>query len=153
MVKHLENKEQFFEIISNKVLVDFYADWCGPCKMLAPILENIDSVDILKVNVDSFPDLAAKYGVMSIPTLILFENGKELKKEIGFKNLDEIKKMIEDGRDCSEILIQLSAVKAEIVNTSKLILKDHMDHCIVKAVKENDEEAINHLKTAIDQLL
>ncbi|HIS12645.1 MAG TPA: thioredoxin [Candidatus Onthocola stercoravium] len=96
MVKHLENKEQFFEIISNKVLVDFYADWCGPCKMLAPILENIDSVDILKVNVDSFPDLAAKYGVMSIPTLILFENGKELKKEIGFKNLDEIKKMIEE---------------------------------------------------------
>lgn len=96
MVKHLENKEQFFEIISNKVLVDFYADWCGPCKMLAPILENIDSVDILKVNVDSFPDLAAKYGVMSIPTLILFENGKELKKKIGFKNLDEIKKMIEE---------------------------------------------------------
>lgn len=96
MVKHLENKEQFSEIISNKVLVDFYADWCGPCKMLAPILENIDSVDILKVNVDSFPDLAAKYGVMSIPTLILFENGKELKKEIGFKNLDEIKKMIEE---------------------------------------------------------
>lgn len=96
MVKHLENKEQFFEIISNKVLVDFYADWCGPCKMLAPILENIDSVDILKVNVDSFPDLAAKYGVMSIPTLILFENGKELKKEIGFKNLDEIKKMIKE---------------------------------------------------------
>lgn len=96
MVKHLENKEQFFEIISNKVLVDFYADWCAPCKMLAPILENIDSVDILKVNVDSFPDLAAKYGVMSIPTLILFENGKELKKEIGFKNLDEIKKMIEE---------------------------------------------------------
>ena len=96
MVKHLENKEQFFEIISNKVLVDFYADWCGPCKMLAPILENIDSVDILKVNVDSFPDLADKYGVMSIPTLILFENGKELKKEIGFKNLDEIKKMIEE---------------------------------------------------------
>ena len=96
MVKHLENKEQFFEIISNKVLVDFYADWCGPCKMLAPILENIDSVDILKVNVDSFPDLAAKCGVMSIPTLILFENGKELKKEIGFKNLDEIKKMIEE---------------------------------------------------------
>ena len=68
-------------------------------------------------------------------------------------HLNAIKKMIEDGRDCSEILIQLSAVKAEIVNTSKLILKDHMDHCIVKAVKENDEEAINHLKTAIDQVL
>ena len=97
MVRHLENSKDFSNIINEKdVLVDFYADWCGPCKMLAPILENIDSVDILKVNVDSFPDLAAKYGVMSIPTLILFENGKELKKEIGFKNLDEIKKMIEE---------------------------------------------------------
>ena len=96
MVKHLKDENFESEIKKGLVLVDFYADWCGPCKMLAPILENIDSVDILKVNVDSFPDLAAKYGVMSIPTLILFENGKELKKEIGFKNLDEIKKMIEE---------------------------------------------------------
>lgn len=76
------------------VLVDFYADWCGPCKMLAPILEQIDSIDVLKINVDEFPDLAAKFGVMSIPTLILFRDGKEVKKEIGFRNLDDIKKMI-----------------------------------------------------------
>ena len=75
-------------------IVDFYADWCGPCKMLAPVLDSITEIDVLKINVDEFPDLAAKYGVMSIPTLILFENGQETKKGIGFKNLDEIKNMI-----------------------------------------------------------
>ena len=95
MVKHLEKSEDFLDYINGKVLVDFYADWCGPCKMLAPILEDIDFIDVLKVNVDIFPDLAAKYGVMSIPTLILFEKGKEIKKEIGFRNIDEIKKMVE----------------------------------------------------------
>ena len=63
--------------------------------MLAPILEEIDFIPVLKVNVDEFPALASKYGVMSIPTLILFENGEELKKEIGFRNLDDIKKMVE----------------------------------------------------------
>lgn len=95
MVKHLENKEEFSAIINSpKVLVDFYADWCGPCKMLSPILEDIKEIDILKVNVDTFPEIASSYGVMSIPTLILFENGQEVKKEIGFRNLDEIKKMI-----------------------------------------------------------
>ena len=68
-------------------------------------------------------------------------------------HLNAIKKMIEDGRDCSEVLIQLSAVKSEIANASKVILKDHLDHCIVKAVKENDEQTILHLQAAIDRLL
>ena len=68
-------------------------------------------------------------------------------------HLNAIKKMIEEGRDCGEILIQLSAVKAEISNTSKVILKDHLDHCIVKAVQENNEETIRLLRTAIDRLL
>lgn len=68
-------------------------------------------------------------------------------------HLNAIKKMIEEGRDCSDVLIQLSAVKSEIVNTSKVILKDHLDHCVIKAVKENNEETILLLKKAIDQLL
>ena len=68
-------------------------------------------------------------------------------------NPDEMKKMIEDGRDCSDVLIQLSAIKSEITGVSKVILKDHIDHCIVDAVKENDEDAIEHLKGAIDKLL
>lgn len=95
MVKYLKNSQEFTEIInSQNVLIDFYADWCGPCQMLAPLLEEIDTIDILKVNVDEFKDIAASLGIMSIPTLILFRSGKEIKREIGFKNLDEIKKMI-----------------------------------------------------------
>ena len=68
-------------------------------------------------------------------------------------HMNAVKKMIEDGRDCSDVLIQLSAFKAEITGVSKVILKDHIDHCIVNAVKENDEDAIEHLKGAIDKLL
>lgn len=68
-------------------------------------------------------------------------------------HLNAIKKMIEEGRDCSDVLIQLSAVKSEIVNTSKVILKDHLDHCVIKAVKENNEETILLLKKAIDQAM
>ena len=67
-------------------------------------------------------------------------------------HMNAVKKMIEDGRDCSDVLIQLSAIKSEITGVSKVILKDHIDHCIVDAVKENDEDAIKNLKGAIDKL-
>ena len=81
---HLE-QENFEDLIKEKVLVDFYADWCGPCKMLSPVLEKVSSpIKVLKVNVDTHESLARKYGVMSIPTLILFDSGKEIKKNIGF---------------------------------------------------------------------
>ncbi len=95
MVKHLEKESDFKEFTKNKILVDFYADWCGPCKMLASILEQVDFIDVLKVNVDEFPELSAKFGVMSIPTLIVMENGEEIKRDLGFKNLADIKKMVE----------------------------------------------------------
>ena len=68
-------------------------------------------------------------------------------------HMNAVKKMIEDGRDCSDVLIQLSAIKSEITGVSKVILKDHIDHCIVDAVKENDEDTIEQLKGAIDKLL
>ena len=68
-------------------------------------------------------------------------------------HMNAVKKMIEDGRDCSDVLIQLSAIKSEITGVSKVILKNHIDHCIVDAVKENDEDAIENLKGAIDKLL
>lgn len=68
-------------------------------------------------------------------------------------HLNAVKKMVEDGRDCSEILIQLAAVRSEITNTGKIILKDHLDHCVIQAVRENDEETITYLKKAIDKLL
>jgi thioredoxin 1 len=71
------------------VLVDFWAEWCGPCKMIAPILEEIaseqDGIKIAKVNVDESPDLARRYEIMSIPALIVFENGEPAKKLIGAK--------------------------------------------------------------------
>ena len=70
------------------VLLDFYANWCGPCKMLAPVLheiaeENAGALKVGKVNVDEQPDLAAEFGVMSIPTLLLFENGKLVRQAVG----------------------------------------------------------------------
>jgi thioredoxin 1 len=75
------------EVIKEKkiVLVDFYANWCGPCKMLGPVLENISNeIKVIKVNVDENGDLARKYGVMSIPCIILFDKGEEIKRNIGF---------------------------------------------------------------------
>lgn len=74
-----------------------------------------------------------------------------LSRAIGHMNA--VKKMVEEGRDCSEVLIQLSAVRSEITNVSKVILKDHIDHCIVEAVRENDDAAIADLKGAIDKLI
>ena len=98
MVKHLEKNDDFNALISkDKILVDFYADWCGPCKMLAPILEELKTIDVLKVNVDEFEELAARYGIMSIPSLLLFKDGKLISQEVGFKNLDDLEKMINNN--------------------------------------------------------
>ena len=83
---HLE-KDNFKELVSkeDKVLVDFFANWCGPCKMLAPVLEKVESdIKVIKVDTDVFEDLAREYGVMSIPTLVLLDKGKEIKRNIGF---------------------------------------------------------------------
>lgn len=92
---HLKN-ENFKDLIQEKILVDFYANWCGPCKMITPELEKVESsIKVVKVDVDEFEDLAREYGVMSIPTLILFENRKEIKRTIGFIDRDRIKKFID----------------------------------------------------------
>lgn len=68
-------------------------------------------------------------------------------------HLDSVKRMVESGRDCSDVLIQLSAVIAALKSTGKVILEDHIEHCIVDAVKEGDEVAIDNLKKAIDRFL
>ena len=74
-----------------------------------------------------------------------------LKRSIG--HLDKVRRMVEDGEDCADVLIQLSAVKSEINNTGKLILKQHMEHCIVEAVRENDRASIEKMNEAIDRFM
>ena len=73
------------------------------------------------------------------------------KRSIG--HLDKVRRMVEDGEDCADVLIQLSAVKSEINNTGKLILKQHMEHCIVEAVRENDQTSIDKMNEAIDRFM
>ncbi|MBQ6841022.1 MAG: thioredoxin [Bacilli bacterium] len=92
MIKHIESEKDFYDIIAKDMcIVDFYADWCGPCKMLLPVLDEIDFTDIIKVNVDEYPEIAKKFGIMSIPTLVFFKDGLEHEREIGYRGLDEIK--------------------------------------------------------------
>ncbi len=91
MIVHVNSLEEFNEkIAKGRVLVDFFTTWCGPCKMLAPILEEIDERNeagdllIVKVDVDEVGVVAAKYGIQSIPTLILFEDGQAKKSTLGY---------------------------------------------------------------------
>lgn len=95
------NEEKFKENINGgKVLVDFFATWCGPCKMLSPVLEEIkedrSELKIVKVDVDESPMLAKEYGVMSVPTLLLFENGELKKRQSGFMPKEMLNNWIED---------------------------------------------------------
>ena len=92
---HLE-KQNFKKLIQEPtILVDFYANWCGPCKMLSPILEKVSSgIKVIKVDVDKFEKLSREYGIMSIPTVILFENGEEVKRNIGFMSQEQVEKFI-----------------------------------------------------------
>ena len=97
-MKIIESVEEFDKVIKeDKVLVDFYADWCGPCKMISPILEQVEKeeeVTIVKVNVDELQDLAMKYGVMTIPNLKLLEKGKIKNENVGLMSKDEVKNFI-----------------------------------------------------------
>lgn len=97
----LEKSTDFENLIASGVtLVDFFATWCGPCKMLSPVLDELaeeyqDKIKILKIDVDEFSSIANKFSVYSIPTLILFKDGEMVKKTVGFKDLDGLKMFIE----------------------------------------------------------
>ena len=95
------NKADFESKIINSertVLIDFYADWCGPCKMIAPIVHEIaeerDDILVAKVNVDESTDLAIQFGVSSIPTLIVMKGGQVVNKAVGFRSKEQIEALL-----------------------------------------------------------
>jgi thioredoxin 1 len=99
---HHADEDNFAEVVLNSdvpVLVDFYADWCGPCRMVAPVLEELaqETTDakIVKINVDHSPQLAARYGVNSIPSLKVFDDGKVVDEQVGLANKTRLKKMLD----------------------------------------------------------
>ena len=98
MPKHLNTQNFSTEISNGKTLVDFYADWCGPCKMIAPFIEEIanenPNINVGKVNVDLDGEIAMKYNIVSIPTIIVFENGKEKSRIVGYRPKEEILKSL-----------------------------------------------------------
>ena len=91
MIKYLE-KDFENEIKNKKILVDFYASWCGPCKMMSEVFEEVQdkiSIDILKIDVDKFPEIASRYNVFSIPTIYIFDNSNIVKSHTGYLNSKE----------------------------------------------------------------
>lgn len=96
------HEEDFAERVlksENPVLVDFYADWCGPCKMLSPILEQLedenDEFEFFKINIDENQDIAEQYEVFSIPNVVVFKNGEVAGRSVGFKSADEMQAFID----------------------------------------------------------
>ena len=100
MVKEINGLNELNEVVSNnkKVLVDVYATWCGPCKMLSPIIDKISeeekNVVVLKTDIDENEDIAAAFGVEAIPTLLVFENGSLKNKNVGFIPEAKVKELL-----------------------------------------------------------
>ena len=93
------NKENFDKEIKTDgiVIVDFFATWCGPCQMLSPILEELSTTyKVCKVNVDENQELAREYKIMSIPTVFIYKDGKQINKFIGYKTKEEIEKLLKE---------------------------------------------------------
>lgn len=94
MIKYLKDEDFEMEVKNGVVLVDFYADWCGPCQRMGEVLEEMDNINVLKVNTDEHNELALSFGVMSIPTLILFKDGANIGKLIGLQSKEDIEEFL-----------------------------------------------------------
>lgn len=101
MVEQID-KEKFDELIAGDkpVVCDFFATWCGPCKMLAPVLENVselyaDKAVFVKVDIDKNPELAARYGIMSIPLVSVFKNGEEFSTSLGYMSKSQTQEFLD----------------------------------------------------------
>ena len=95
MIKHIQNEQEFKDSINQGlVLVDFFATWCGPCKMLSPVIEQVErekpELVVVKVDVDELPGIAADYGIQAIPTLFLLKDGKVVNKGMGYLNKNQL---------------------------------------------------------------
>lgn len=97
MIKQLNKEEKLTDVIKDNItVVDFYATWCGPCRMLSPILEEIsnENIEVIKVDIDKFEELTRSFGIMSVPTLQIYKD-KELKKQItGYLSKEELMEVI-----------------------------------------------------------
>ncbi len=101
---NIKAAEEFDNLIKNNryVLTQFYADWCAPCRMISPVIERVavqyrDKVTVVKVNIDEQQELAIRYGIQTIPTIILFKEGRFVSKEIGVKPMSSFTKMIDSN--------------------------------------------------------
>ncbi len=101
-IKHLTDETFEKEIEKGVALVDFFAAWCGPCRMLTPIIEEVsehfkEKATIAKVDIDSEQKIASEYQVTSVPTMILFKNGKEIERLVGLRDVESINELIDNA--------------------------------------------------------
>ena len=113
-IEHLDNKtfENAIKGAKTPVLVDFFATWCGPCKMLAPVLESVqdeigEKAKIYKLDVDEGMEVAKRFGIMSVPTMIIFKNGEEVERLVGLRSKSEIISTIEAEIWLPKVITQL----------------------------------------------
>ncbi len=103
MIHHIEDEKILMEVINNEklVIIDFFAEWCGPCQMLTPVLKSLDEkysdeIEVYKVNVDESQNAAMRYGVTAMPTLVFFKDGEEVERQVGYLDEDELESLIKE---------------------------------------------------------